>query len=36
MDIVDTLRKSFGHIDCGVYAKVLGGGEVKVGDVGRA
>ena len=36
MDIVETLRKTFGHIDCGVYAKVLEGGEVKVGDVGRA
>jgi len=30
------LRKSFGHIDCGVYAKVLESGEVKVGDLGRA
>ena len=36
MDIVDTLRKNFGHIDCGVYAKVLESGEVKVGDLGRA
>ena len=36
MDIVETLRKTFGHIDCGVYARVLEGGEVKVGDVGRA
>ena len=35
MDIVDILRKSFGHIDCGVYAKVLEGGEVRVGDVAR-
>jgi len=36
MDIVDTLRKSFGHIDCGVYARVLEGGVVKIGDVARA
>ena len=36
MDIVDTLRKRFGHIDCGVYAKVLEGGEVNVGDPARA
>ena len=36
MDIVDTLRKNFGHIDCGVYAKVLEGGDVKIGDMGRA
>jgi uncharacterized protein YcbX len=36
MDIVDTLRKTFGHIDCGVYARVLEGGEVKLGDVARA
>ncbi len=35
MDLVDALRKSFGHIDCGVYARVLEGGEVKVGDVLR-
>lgn len=35
MDLVQTLRKRFGHIDCGVYAKVLEGGEVKIGDVGR-
>lgn len=36
MDIVDILRKRFGHIDCGVYARVLEGGEVKIGDVARA
>ena len=36
MDVVDTLRKRFGHIDCGVYAKVLEGGEIKIGDTARA
>jgi len=36
MDLVQTLRKNFGHIDCGVYAKVLEGGAVRLGDVGRA
>ncbi len=35
MDLVQTLRKTFGHIDCGVYAKVLEGGEVHIGDVLR-
>lgn len=33
MDIVQTLRKNFGHIDCGVYARVLEGGTVSLGDV---
>ena len=33
MDIVQTLRKNFGHIDCGVYARVLQGGRVRLGDV---
>jgi uncharacterized protein YcbX len=32
MDVVQTLRKSFGHIDCGVYARVARGGRVAVGD----
>ena len=35
MDLVQTLRKNFGHVDCGVYAKVLEGGRVAVGNSGR-
>lgn len=40
MDLVQTLRKTFGHIDCGVYARVLHGGRIEVGaairDVAQA
>jgi len=32
MDVVQTLRMNFGHIDCGVYARVEQGGRVAVGD----
>lgn len=32
MNIPLTLRKGFGHIDMGVYAEVVEGGEVKAGD----
>jgi uncharacterized protein YcbX len=32
MDVVQTLRKKFGHIDCGVYARVERSGRVAVGD----
>lgn len=32
MDIVQTLRKNFGHIDCGVYARIERGGSIAVGD----
>lgn len=32
MDIVQTIRKAFGHIDCGVYARVEKGGRVSCGD----
>jgi hypothetical protein len=32
MNIPLTLRKGFGHIDLGVYAQVVAGGEVKPGD----
>lgn len=33
MDVVQTIRKAFGHIDCGVYARVEQGGRVSRGDV---
>lgn len=32
MDLVQTLRLNFGHIDCGVYARVISGGRISVGD----
>jgi len=32
MNVPLTLRKGFGHIDMGVYAEVVEGGEVKTGD----
>lgn len=32
MDLVQTIRKAFGHIDCGVYAQVEQGGRIRRGD----
>ncbi len=32
IDVVETIRKGFGHIDCGVYARVTQGGRIAVGD----
>jgi uncharacterized protein len=32
MDMVQALRDGFGHIDCGVYAKVVQGGTLRPGD----
>jgi len=32
MPMVDTLERSFGHHDCGVYARVVGAGGIKKGD----
>lgn len=32
MRLVETIRKAFGHIDCGVYARVEKGGRVSRGD----
>ncbi len=32
LNIPDTLMRSFGHADCGVYAEVVSGGEIEVGD----
>lgn len=35
MDLVQTLRQAFGHIDCGVYARVTQGGRIAAGDAIR-
>ena len=32
LDIPHTLLRRFGHSDCGIYAEVIGGGTVSVGD----
>jgi hypothetical protein len=32
LPIPQTLMQSFGHADCGIYAEVVAGGEVAVGD----
>lgn len=32
MDLVQTIRKAFGHIDCGVYARIEAGGRLAMGD----
>ena len=32
LSIPATLQRSFGHGDCGVYAEVIAGGEIAVGD----
>jgi uncharacterized protein YcbX len=32
MDLVQTIRKTFGHIDCGVYARISNGGRIARGD----
>ncbi len=32
MDLVQTLRSTYGHIDCGVYARMARGGRVAMGD----
>ncbi|MEM9062268.1 MAG: MOSC N-terminal beta barrel domain-containing protein [Pseudomonadota bacterium] len=34
--IPSTLRRRYGHMDFGVYAQVVSGGEVKLGDFARA
>jgi uncharacterized protein YcbX len=31
-NIPQSLMESFGHADCGIYAEVIGGGEIAVGD----
>jgi uncharacterized protein len=35
MDVVQTIRQAFGHIDCGIYARIEKGGRVAVGDAVR-
>ena len=32
LSIPETLMRSFGHADCGVYGEVVEGGEIAVGD----
>ncbi|MBI1868474.1 MAG: MOSC domain-containing protein [Methylocystis sp.] len=32
MDVVEALRSNWGHIDCGVYARVVHGGRIAAGD----
>lgn len=32
MTIPQTLMQNFDHMDCGIYAEVIGGGEIAVGD----
>lgn len=32
MNLIKDLQRGFGHVDCGVYAEVIGGGRVSVGD----
>lgn len=32
MDLVQTLRTNYGHIDCGVYARIVSGGRIACGD----
>jgi uncharacterized protein len=33
MTILETLMRTYGHADCGIYAEVIAGGEVGKGDV---
>ncbi len=32
VDVVEAIRKGFGHIDCGIYARIAQGGRVEIGD----
>ena len=32
MNVVKALQRGYGHIDMGVYAEVIGGGEIATGD----
>jgi uncharacterized protein YcbX len=35
LDIMATLQSAFGHLHCGIYASVIAGGEIAVGDTLR-
>ena len=35
MEIPPTLMRTFDHMDCGVYAEVIGAGDIAVGDAVR-
>ena len=32
VDVMDVLKRTYGHIECGIYAKVLTAGSIKPGD----
>jgi len=32
LEVPRTLMQTFGHADCGIYAEVVGAGEVAIGD----
>lgn len=32
VDVTGTLRRAYGHINCGIYAKIVHGGEIRPGD----
>ena len=32
LTMVKTLEPEFGHHDCGVYARIIGGGDIRLGD----
>ena len=36
MEIPPTLMRTFDHMDCGVYAEVIGAGDIRIGDAIRA
>jgi MOSC domain-containing protein YiiM len=35
MEIPPTLMRTFNHMDCGIYAEVIGAGDIAVGDAVR-
>jgi MOSC domain-containing protein YiiM len=32
LDVPHTMMRQFGHADCGIYAEVIAGGTIGVGD----